>query len=82
MQNGVMRRKTLRYESRATRSLADKRTAAIFKGHAVRRFPAQIQDRARDAGAGLTGRPACQAARGSTSRSMAARASLPAVSRS
>lgn len=44
-----MRRKTPRYENRVTKSFATKRTAAIFKGHAVRRFPAQIQDRARDA---------------------------------
>ena len=29
------------------RSFADKRTAAVFAGHAVRRMPAQIQPRAR-----------------------------------
>ncbi|MDE0523896.1 MAG: type II toxin-antitoxin system RelE/ParE family toxin [Boseongicola sp.] len=46
--NDLTRRKTLRYENRATRSFADKRTAAIFKGHAVRCCPTQIQGRARD----------------------------------
>ena len=45
----MTRRKTLRYEISVTKSFADKRTAAIFKDHAVRRFPTQVQDRARDA---------------------------------